>query len=100
MKKSSFNDFNKFYDNVIKNKNSKNKEQFLFDNGNVRTEGDDSDPALTIRSRSAASVDCADPVENRTFFTKSKILEKEVKQVQGDGREEVFGAGSINEHKK
>ena len=25
-----------------------------------------------------------DPVENQTFFTKSKILEKAVKQVQGD----------------
>ena len=43
------------------------------------------DPVLTRRSRSAASVDCADPVENQTFFTKSKILEKVVKQVQGDG---------------
>ena len=57
----------------------------LFDKGNVRTEGDDCDPVLTRRSRSAASVDCADPVENQTFFTKSKILEKAVKQVQGDG---------------
>ena len=42
-------------------------------------------PILTRRSRTAASVDCADPVENQTFFTKSKILEKVVKQVQGDG---------------
>ena len=62
----------------------------LFDKGNVRTEGDDCDPVLTRRSRSAASVDCADPVENQTFFTKSKILEKVVKQVQGDGELEMI----------
>ena len=62
----------------------------MFDKGNVRTEGDDCDPVLTRRSRSAASVDCADPVENQTFFTKSKILEKAVKQVQGDGELEMF----------
>lgn len=30
MKKSSFNDFSKFYSNVIKNKNNKNKEQFNY----------------------------------------------------------------------
>ena len=61
----------------------------MFDKGNVRTEGDDCDPVLTRRSRSAASVDCADSVENQTFFTKSKILEKVVKRVQGDGELEI-----------
>ena len=62
----------------------------MIDKGNVRTEGDDCDPVLTRRSRSAASVDCADPVENQTFFTKSKILEKVVNQVQGDGELEIL----------
>ena len=61
----------------------------LFDKGNVRTEGDDCDPVLTRRSRSAESVDCADSVENQTFYTKSKILEKVVNQVQGDGELEI-----------
>ena len=62
----------------------------LFDKGNVRTEGDDCDPVLTRRSRSAASVDSADPVENQTFFTKSKILEKVVNQVQGGAKLQLF----------
>ena len=56
----------------------------LFDKGNVRTEGDDCDPVLTRRSRSAESQGQGDSVENQTFYTKSKILEKVVKQIQGD----------------
>ena len=39
----------------------------LFDKGNIKTEGDDSDSVLTRRSRSAASQAHSDPVENKIF---------------------------------
>ena len=39
----------------------------LFDKGNIKTEGDDSDYVLTRRSRSAVSQAHSGPVENKIF---------------------------------
>ena len=61
----------------------------LFDKRNIKTKGDNCVPVLTRCSRSAGSPSSYDSAGNRTFFTKSKILEKEVKQVQGDGEMEI-----------
>ena len=74
----------------------------LFDKGNVRTEGDDCDPVLTRRSRSAASVQTcivAKILNNKWTFLQNfdygnnflhKIIMvptniQTLKQVQGDG---------------
>ena len=84
----------------------------LFDKGNVRTEGDDCDPVLTRRSRSAASVQTcivAKILNNKWTFLQNfdygnNFLHKIIiaptniqtlKQFQGDGELEIIGKSNV-----